>query len=435
MPLILAIEPDRRQASQLTALVRGRLHAELVLGDSADRALAALGERVPDLVLTAALLSPKDEAALGHRLRELNGVAAHVQTLTIPVLASGKASKHGLRGGGLLSALRRDKPNDSAPEGCDPAIFAEQCKEYLERAATERDDADRDHDDAPAVETASAITTTFADAAAAPAHDPAVDAAFFEPAVEASAIQEPIVQAVAAPPPVQQVVVRETVAPPVVRAERKRERVTLDDPLGLSDGPASLVAALALFEADEEATREAPVRAHEKTETAAAADEMDLSSLLEAAIDRPRQASRHVDEEPAVDVYELDDALLQPGIDPLAAAAREGAPAPNAGSADEAEHPQEWLDIIEALRRDAEQMPIRKPRAETAPPPAPLSEPVAAATAGDSVAKRKRTSGTPAQDEWGFFDPDQCGFAALLEKLQEITDQDESHTPSHAPSA
>ena len=100
MPLILAIEPDRRQANQLTALVRGRLKADLVLGESADRALSALGGRVPDLILTAALLSPKDEAALGQRLRELNGVAAHVQTLTIPVLASGKKHRHGLRTGG-----------------------------------------------------------------------------------------------------------------------------------------------------------------------------------------------------------------------------------------------------------------------------------------------------------------------------------------------
>jgi hypothetical protein len=62
MALILAIEPDRRQANHLTAMVRGRLRAELVLGDTAERALAALGDRVPDLVLTTTLLSPRDEA-------------------------------------------------------------------------------------------------------------------------------------------------------------------------------------------------------------------------------------------------------------------------------------------------------------------------------------------------------------------------------------
>src|SRR5947209_12080027 len=47
-----AIEPDRRQSTQLSTIVRGRLHADLVLGDSAEGALAALGDRVPDLILT-----------------------------------------------------------------------------------------------------------------------------------------------------------------------------------------------------------------------------------------------------------------------------------------------------------------------------------------------------------------------------------------------
>src|SRR5262249_49124299 len=92
MPLILAIEPDRRQAHQLNAVVKGRLHADLVLADSAERALKELGDRVPDLILTSALLSPTDEVVLGDRLRKLNGVAAHVQTLTIPVLAGPKPS-------------------------------------------------------------------------------------------------------------------------------------------------------------------------------------------------------------------------------------------------------------------------------------------------------------------------------------------------------
>src|SRR5206468_4642728 len=96
MPLILAIEPDRDQATQVNAIVRGRLRAELVLEASAERALAELGDRVPDLILTAALLSPKDEAALAERLRALDSAAAHVHTLTIPA-----------RGPALAAADRR----------------------------------------------------------------------------------------------------------------------------------------------------------------------------------------------------------------------------------------------------------------------------------------------------------------------------------------
>src|SRR5438876_627869 len=134
MPLILAIEPDRRQSSQLTSIVHGRLHADLVLAESAERALAALGDRVPDLILTSAFLSPQDEGALGERLRSLNA-AAYVHTLTIPVLSAPRPRPAAARG--LLGGWRRDR---DAPllEGCDPAVFAEQCAEYLNRAAAER---------------------------------------------------------------------------------------------------------------------------------------------------------------------------------------------------------------------------------------------------------------------------------------------------------
>ena len=86
MALILAIEPDRRQAAQLTSLIRRHTGAELVLADTTERAIGAIGHRVPDLVLVPALLSPQDDAALAEALRAIAG-AAHVQTLTIPMLA------------------------------------------------------------------------------------------------------------------------------------------------------------------------------------------------------------------------------------------------------------------------------------------------------------------------------------------------------------
>jgi hypothetical protein len=134
MPLILAIEPDRRQAAQIKAMVRARLEAELVLAESAEQALAEIGDRVPDLILTSVLLSPKDEVALDQRLRALDGTASYVQTLTIPMLAAPEKPK---RARGMLSALRRERPK-TMPDGCDPAVFAEQCAEYLERARAER---------------------------------------------------------------------------------------------------------------------------------------------------------------------------------------------------------------------------------------------------------------------------------------------------------
>jgi hypothetical protein len=97
---------------------------------------------------------------------------------------------------------------------------------------------------------------------------------------------------------------------------------------------------------------------------------------------------------------------------------------------EETEQPQEWVDIIEALRRDAEQMPLRKSRGEAKTPPAPVK---ASEPAADTAKPKRQRPGAPAQDEWGFFDPDQCGFAALLEKLQEITEDDQR--PRRPPSA
>jgi hypothetical protein len=135
MSLILAIEPDRRQAARINALARNPLNVEMVITESAERALAAISTRVPDLILTSRLLSPKDELLLDERLRELDAAGHKVQTLMIPMLASVKDSG---KKGGLLNRLRRNSDAATADGGCDPAVFAEQIAEYLERHAVER---------------------------------------------------------------------------------------------------------------------------------------------------------------------------------------------------------------------------------------------------------------------------------------------------------
>jgi len=137
MPLILAIEPDGRQASRLTALAKSPLHAELLVAESTAKAFAALGTRTPDLVLTSLLLSPKDGNELADRLRELDAAGIQVQTLVIPVLGTA-ARRSRQAAGGLLTRLRRSKGTSAVPEGCDPAVFAAQITEYLDRAAADR---------------------------------------------------------------------------------------------------------------------------------------------------------------------------------------------------------------------------------------------------------------------------------------------------------
>ena len=133
MPLILAIEPDRRQAAQLTGVIR-RVGAELVLAKTTEHALDAIGSQVPDLVLVPALLSPQDDAALAGALRVI-AAAAHVRILTTPVFGSTTKRKSS---GGVLAKWRRGGAEEIATDGCDPAVFGEQISDYLKEAAAER---------------------------------------------------------------------------------------------------------------------------------------------------------------------------------------------------------------------------------------------------------------------------------------------------------
>src|SRR5262245_59471176 len=134
MAIILAIEPDRKQAAHLSAVVRHRVGAELILADTTEGALNAIGSRVPDLVLVPALISPQDDAALAAALRVI-AAAAHVRILTTPVFSNG--TRRGEDGGGLLSRFKRGRPAP-ATDGCDPAVFAEQISDYLREAAEEQ---------------------------------------------------------------------------------------------------------------------------------------------------------------------------------------------------------------------------------------------------------------------------------------------------------
>src|SRR5215831_8615543 len=134
MSLILAVEPDRRQAAHLTHIVRQRVGVELILAETTELALAQIGNRVPDLILVPALLSPTDDAALAAALRVIAS-AAHVQMVTTPLFASAAPER---KARGVLAAFRRSKPTKPATDGCDPAEFAQQISSYLESAAEVR---------------------------------------------------------------------------------------------------------------------------------------------------------------------------------------------------------------------------------------------------------------------------------------------------------
>jgi len=143
LPLVLAIEPDSRQAAIVKRVVKERVQAELVVVDSRDAAFDAIRNAIPDVVLVSMLLSPRDEDELIQYLRTLEG-AAHLQTHTIPQLASALGRDDEDGGGGLFSAFRRKKQTKqaaSAPAGCDPEMFADEIRLYLQRAEEKKREA------------------------------------------------------------------------------------------------------------------------------------------------------------------------------------------------------------------------------------------------------------------------------------------------------
>ena len=137
MALVLAIEPDLRQAEILTRIVREKVRADLVIVDSRDAAMEAMRRAVPDVMLLSALLSPRDEDELVGHLRKLEG-AEHLQTHTIPQLASSGGDSHSGPARGLLKAFRRKKETAPQASGCDPDLFAEEIRVFLEQAEQQR---------------------------------------------------------------------------------------------------------------------------------------------------------------------------------------------------------------------------------------------------------------------------------------------------------
>jgi len=138
--LVLAIEPDHRQATTLKRVVRESVKADLVLVESRDAAITALDAQIPDVILVTALLSPRDEEELVTHLRALEG-AEHLQTYTIPQLAGSRVEDDSRSTqGGLLGKFRRKKEAEPM-SGCDPDLFAEEIRTFIARAAQMKQEA------------------------------------------------------------------------------------------------------------------------------------------------------------------------------------------------------------------------------------------------------------------------------------------------------
>lgn len=491
MPLILAIEPERQQAALLSSLVRGRLRAELVLADTTEQALVAIGDRVPDLVLIPALLSAQEDAALAGALRMI-AAAANVQMLTIPLLAAPARVVERL---GVLARWRRSKQAVPTAAGCDPAVFAEQIASYLaDNGEPTTSDAVVEAD-APApvvletlVESAAEISAVDArgpsylprpfalidwqgaPSASAPTVTPVISdvvvaevegptlsdvmfagvegAAGAETGLVTELIDEPIVHAVAQPleaaaveaPSPEALVVEDAeqliVAPPSETVPVVDEALTelIQEP------------AIELFAAPRvEQPSEAVVGFDETPIYEVSIDELAGDAALMASVDAMmatygQSAVVDVHAVEAVAPLELEDPLCfrdvetgRPAIEvrvlatpPAALVAAVVARAPAK---------PEWVELIESLRQDIERLKAERIAPMSAA--APREEGPAAIQAPDAGSPTRVVSGVhtpkrpffatkkaprPVQDEWGLFDPDQCGFASLLAKLSEVTE-------------
>ena len=500
MPLILAIEPERQQAALLSGLVRGRLRAELVLADTTEQALVAIGDRVPDLVLIPALLSAQEDAALAGALRMI-AAAANVQMLTIPLLA---APARVVERPGVLARWRRSKQAVPTAAGCDPAVFAEQIASYLadngepttSDAVVEADApapvvletlvdsaAETSAVDAPGPSylprpfalidwqgapsaSAPTVTPVISDVVVAEVEGPTLSDVMFagvegaagaETGLVTELIDEPIAHAVAQPleaaaveaPSPEALVVEDAeqliVAPPSETVPVVDEALTelIQEP------------AIELFAAPRvEQPSEAVVGFDETPIYEVSIDELAGDAALMASVDAMMAT---YGQSTVVDVHAVEAVAplelegiptLDTGPDPLCFRDVEtGRPAIEvrvlatppaalvAAVVARAPAKPEWVELIESLRHDIERLKAERIAPMSAA--APREEGPAAIQAPDAGSPTRVVSGvhTPkrpffatkkaprsVQDEWGLFDPDQCGFASLLAKLSEVTE-------------
>jgi len=136
-PLVLAIEPDLRQAAIVKRLFKDKALADVAVVDSRDAAIEAMRTLMPDVLLLSALMSPRDEDELMAHLRTLDN-AGHLQTHTLPQLASALGSGEERASRGLFSAFRRKKEVEPVASGCDPDLFAEEIRVFLQQAAEKK---------------------------------------------------------------------------------------------------------------------------------------------------------------------------------------------------------------------------------------------------------------------------------------------------------
>jgi hypothetical protein len=133
---ILFIEPDRRRAAALGAILRENPGTEVDVVPNVAAALRSLDAQVPDLLLTSTFLPPVDEATLTAYVNRLPA-AQHLQTITVPYFIDDEGnSSVESSNGNVLTFLRRRQP--SIRPRCDVRTLRELIGKYLAQARSAR---------------------------------------------------------------------------------------------------------------------------------------------------------------------------------------------------------------------------------------------------------------------------------------------------------
>jgi hypothetical protein len=459
MPLIFAVDSDKRQSAQLASLLRSHVDADLVQSATVLDGIDLLQGRIPELVLTSSLLSPRDESALANHMRELGARAAHVHTLTIPVLAAArKASKK--RPTGVLGALRREKGADVEAAGCEPEVFAKEVKIYLGRAVEERGGPDAGAEpestepqyvepqyvepqyvepvdvepvgvaEPEALDSDAAATMAVADAfAPLEARVPVVDMSTFDDLDDLAA---QLAAPSGAKPTVEADVEPAPMAVMAVSSDTWFERMTAivhSEAPAKPDAPQAPEPVFSWIDNQNVSSlsdvlsrvRASNSDAHEPVPTrrvAPVVEEAPAPVVPMAAVEAEAPMEITVVARPEV-VVDLVLPPAAPFLDPEVLAMF-GAAAHRAG-----------LDALESLSRPK---PVER---DHAIPILPILGPERPRVARESKPERRsrRKPPRPAQDEWGMYDPNQCGPAALFdEDTWNEVDADEK-TPARRPRA
>jgi len=373
MALILVVEPDRTRAAQVASLMRNHLRAQTIVVDCALRARGALVYSIPDVILLSTLISTQDEAGITSELRGLGDAAAHVQMVTIPMLADAPAPPASRRG--LLASFLTAKPSIETA-GCEADLFAQQVSDYLDLAASTR----------KAVPEQPEQPEQPLELILVPPSD-------FLLAVESDFLAEPVADTSDVLPLDFDAPEEDDTCLAATEDDTSFDALEDDTCLVAAEDDTRLVAAendTCLVAAEDDM----PLVASDE-DTSLVAPEDDTCLVVAEAAD---YASVIAPE--AVACYEVP-ADHAGDFTASADIAYFSAPEDGEGAGDTTED-DGWISI--SLESPVEQ------QAEDTREPAPAAK-----------TRKKDKKKLPAvQDEWGLFNPDQCGFPALLARLNEL---------------